>query len=313
MRLILAAASLLLFVMTHAATAAQKSVTLFLDGSRVEQELAAVRGYLEVPLPDSFTPGSLRVKPVGRGSVVRVELVSAESDRRHVKEIARLEQRKRELLERMQALSDREELFAAAAKSQSSRSPKKSKSNPDPLLSLRQGTDFALGRLESVTRGKRNCQQDLDAVERKLASAKKGTPLARIWITGSRASVSYLSGRERWTPCYDFRWGEDGGGELQLHARLPRAEKRVQYLVSNGTVAQGAAAKPVRGEFPLLSRYPLVLQGPLRPQDRPLSFAFNRVDAVLPPGEAAAYWRGEYLGRGNFKGADATELSIAAQ
>jgi hypothetical protein len=313
MRLILAAASLLFLMMTPAADAAQKSVTFYLDGSRVEQEKAALKGYLEFQLPDSFTPGSLRVKPVGRGSVLRVEMVPAELDRSHVREVARLELRKRELQERMQALSDREELFAAAAKSQSSRAPKKTKSNPDPLASLQQGTDFALGRLESVGRSKRNCQQALDAVERKLASAKKGTPVAKIWVSGSKVSISYLASKERWTPCYDFRWGEDGSGELQLHARLPHTEKGVLYQISAGTVAQGVAPQPVRGGFPIVSRHPLTLQGTVRPQERPLSFAFNRIDADLPPGEAAAYWRGEYLGSGKFAGAGATVLSIASQ
>jgi hypothetical protein len=164
--------------------------------------------------------------------------------------------------------------------------------------------------LDTVYRNRRKCQGALEAVERELAAARKGAALARIWISGSRARVSYLVNTERWTPCYDFRWSGGTSGELLLHARLPQSEKGVSYLVSNGTAAQGLAARPVRGEFPTLSRYPLTLQGELRNDEPPRSFAFTRVEAGLPPGEAAAFWRGEYLGSGKFPGAGASELSL---
>jgi hypothetical protein len=330
MRLFPLFAFLLVLAIPLHAGAGQRSVTFYLDGARIEQEVVAGNGYLEYPLPESFTPGSLRVKPAGRGSVTRVEVVSAGAGPNAARETAKLEQQRIELQDRMQMLERREEIFRAAAKSQSGKAPRKTKTNPDPVNSLKQGTDFALGQLDAVYRSRQKCRRELDAVERKLAVAKKGKSVARIWVTGPKAFISYLVSSERWTPSYDFRWSDDGKGELLLHARLPRREKGVLYLVSNGTVAKGETAKAVREEFPLLSRHPLTLlsadgkplegddgkahksaERPRSNNDRfPLSFGFSKIGASLPPGEGSAYWRGEYIGSGRFSGGESTEFII---
>ena len=301
-------------LLCQTAAAGQKSVTFFLDGARVDQEAAAVNGYLEFALPDSLTPGSLRVKALGGGSVLRVELVAAEQDRRRAREIARLEERRGELQDRMAALARREEIFSAAAKSQGGKAPRKTKANPNPLGTLQQGTEFAIAQMESVYRSKRKCQSALDALERELAAARKGVASARIWLAGGKAGISYLIGNERWTPSYDLRWSGDGSGELLLHAKLPQREKGVQYLVSNGTLAQRVAAEAVRGDFPILARYPLTLASRgARGETPPLSYAFTAVQAGLPAGEAALFWRGEYLGTGRFAGGGASEFSIGRE
>ena len=210
----------------------------------------------------------------------------------------------------MQALSRREEIFSAAAKTQSSKAPRKTKASPDPVGSLQQGTDFALGRLDSVYRNQRKCRSALEAVERDLTAARKRATLARIWLSGGRARISYQVGNKRWTPRYDFRWTGEADGELLLHARLPQPEKGVLYRVSNGTVTQGLAARQVTGEFPSLSRFPLTLLNRDRSEAPPLFFAFAPVEAWLPPGEASVFWRGEYLGSGLFAGGGASELSL---
>lgn len=312
MRVIPLVCGVLCLLACQPANAGQKSVTFYLDGARIEQLAVAVNGRIDYPLPDSFTPGSLRVKPVKGGSVLRVELVPADRDRRRSRDIARLEERKGELLVRMQAQARREEIFSAAAKSQSGKGLRKTKSNPDPLDSMQQGTEYALAQLDGVYRNKRTLQKSLDAVDHEITVARKGATRARIWLSGGRASVSYLVSSERWTPCYDFRWsGHDASGELVLHARLPHPEKGVSYLVSNGTAAQGLAAKPVSDSFPTLSRFPLTLQSGTRTQEPPSSFAFDALQAGLPPGEAAVFWRGEYLGSGQFSGGAASELSIS--
>ena len=311
MRLLPLCCGVLLLVTCRPAQAGPKSVTLYLDGARVEQEGAAAEGYLECALPDSLTPGSLRVKPLGGGFVLRVELVPADRDRRRAREIARLEERISELQDRMQALSRQEEIFSAAVKSQSGKAPRRSKTNPDPVNSLQRGTEFALSQLESVYRGKRKCRHSLDALALELAAARKGVAVARIWFSGGRARLSYLTSGAGWTPSYDLRWSGEATGELLLHAKLPPAEKGVQYLVSAGTMAQGAAAKAVRGDFPTLARYPLTLTRVTSSGEPPSSFAFTRVEAGLPPGEGAVFWRGEYLGSGHFTGAGAQEFSLA--
>ena len=246
MRLILLVGGFLSFIVCQTASAGQKIVTCYLDGARVEQEAEAVNGYLEYALPDSLTPGSFRVKPLSGGSILRVELVPAEQDRRRVREIARLEERKGELQDRLQALARREEIFSAAAKSQSGKGLKKTKSNPDPLGAMQQGTDLALTQLDAVYRNERKYRSALDLLERELATARRGTPLARIWTTGAGAKVSFLVGSERWTPCYDFRWSGDADGELLLHARLPQPENIPSYPAIRSLCAAGAAQDSLR-------------------------------------------------------------------
>lgn len=289
------------------ALAGQKSVTFFLDGARVEQEITASCGYLELALPESFAPGSLRVKAPG-GSVLRVELVPAEQDRRRAGEMARLRERRGELQDRMAALARREDIFSAAARSQSGKAPRKTKANPDPVGTLQQGTEFVLNQMEAVYRSKRKCQHALEAVERDLAAAGKGVASARIWISGARVRVSYSMQAERWTPSYDLRFSGDGAGELLLHAKLPRREKGVQYLVSRGTIGEPGNAEAVRSDFPTLARYPLTVSG--AGGEQPSRFVFAAVEAGLPAGEAALYWKGEYLGTAPFSGGGATEFSL---
>ncbi|MBJ6752638.1 DUF4140 domain-containing protein [Geomonas anaerohicana] len=290
------------------ALAGQKSVTLFLDGARVEQELPVSGGYLELPLPDAYASGSLRVKAPG-GTVQRVELVPAEQDRRRSADLVRLRERRGELQDRMDALNRREEIFSAAARSQSGKAPRKTKANPDPVVTLQQGTEFALNQMEVVYRSKRKCRLALDAVERELATATKGVASARIWVTGSKAQVSYLVGNERWTPRYDLRFSGEGNAELLLHAKLPPREKGVQYQVVRGTTAKPGAVEPARGDFPVLARYPLNTTAAVGPQP-PERFSFAPVEAGLPPGEAALYWKGEYIGSAPFSGGGSTGFSL---
>ncbi|TGU69948.1 hypothetical protein E4633_20375 [Geomonas terrae] len=308
MRLLPLAVLLLSSLLCRQACAGTKSVTYFTDGARVEQEVGAPGGYAELPLPESFAPGSLRVKAPG-GTVLRVELVPAEQDRRRSGELARLKERRGELLDRMAALDRREEIFSAAAKSQSGKAPRRTKTNPDPVAALQQGTDFALSQMEAVLRSKRKCRSALDAVEREIATAGKGVASARIWVTGSRARVSYLMRDERWTPSYDLRLSGEGRGELLLHAKLPPRDKGVQCFVSRGSAAQPMSAETVRGDFPVLARYPLAVIAATG--DRlPARFTFAAVESGLPPGEASLYWSGEYLGSAQFRGGGSTEFIL---
>lgn len=292
----------------------QKSVTLYLDGARVELEESARDGYLELALPSTMLPGSLRVRPVAGGSVLRVELKQGAPDRQLSRERERLAARRGELEDRLKALAVREEVFFAAARSQSGKSPRKTKTNPDPLGSLRQGTEFALGQLEVVYRSRRRCQAQLAEIDRELALSSKEGVTARVWLSGRRARLCYLTAAQRWTPCYSFRLDGAGQGELLLHAKLPPAEKGAHYLVALGALAAPASAQKASGELGLLARYPLTLSRE-RYTEAPypaLSFAFKGGEGWLPPGEAAIFWRGAYLGSGRFAGGAEGEISSGA-
>lgn len=288
-----------------------KRVTLYLDGSLVEQELAAADGYLELPLPASLIRGSLRVKPLDGGTVKRVEIVPAELDRRPATEIARLEKRRQLLQERLESIAVREDIFRAAAKSHASRAPKKAKNTPDPVAPLRLGAEYALGELDQLQRSRGRLSSELKGVEEEIRVARKGEPLLRVWLSGKMARISYLRSGESWAPSYDFRLKGDGG-ELLLHARLPKRERGVQYLVSPGPLEAAPPARRVDEEFPLLWRRPLSLERvSFREEPQPrLSFSFRQVQGGLPPGDASGYWNGEFLGSTSFSGASSGELSF---
>ncbi|HEY6006827.1 MAG TPA: DUF4140 domain-containing protein, partial [Geobacteraceae bacterium] len=150
MRVITFAAFVLL--LTAPAGAAGRSVTLFLDGARIEQEVAVVKGYAEIPLPAAMQANSLRIRPVAGGEITRVEVVALPAAGKERREQARLNERRERLSARLRALATREEIFTAAAKSQSGKAPRKTKTNPEPVANLRRGTDFALGQLEESYR-----------------------------------------------------------------------------------------------------------------------------------------------------------------
>ena len=208
-----------------------------------------------------------------------------------------------------------EEIFTAAAKSQSGKAPRKSKSNPEPLLTLRQGTDYAITQLEMVYNARRKADRELKLVERRLDVLKKagnvGGSVARVWLTGKggRAKVSYLVNDLRWTPFYDFRLNAEGAAELSLRAILPPLPK--------GTVAEAVpgllgtttnTAAPVKAgheRFPLIAAFSLPVEKERfasSPQPTLAFFTRNSTGWKLPAGDLACYRRGEYLGKALFQG-----------
>ena len=308
--------------------AAERSVTLYLDGARVESEVSAEKGCLEFPLPAGLRAGSLRVSPFGRTGIDRVEMVAAPQSPKLAKEMAKLTERKERLEDRLKALASREEIFTAAAKSQSGKAPRKSKSNPEPLLTLRQGTDYAITQLEMVYNARRKADRELKLVERRLDVLKKagnvGGSVARVWLTGKggRAKVSYLVNDLRWTPFYDFRLNAEGAAELSLRAILPPLPK--------GTVAEAVpgllgtttnTAAPVKAgheRFPLIAAFSLPVEKERfasSPQPTLAFFTRNSTGWKLPAGDLACYRRGEYLGKALFQGLapDETEEIVCGQ
>ena len=80
-----------------------RSVTFYLDGARVEREVVAVKGYLEMQLPPGMEPGSLRVRPLHGASLARVEVAPALPNRKVDTELAGLTERRDILADRLQA------------------------------------------------------------------------------------------------------------------------------------------------------------------------------------------------------------------
>lgn len=308
MKLWIATALLCLFQAPPVLSASR--TTLYLDGAIVEEEVAAHAGRAEVRLPAAFQPGSLRVRPNAAAVIDRVEISPAPPIKNREGE-ATLLARKDRLADRLKALETREEIFRAAARSQSGKSPRKTKTNPDPLLAIRQGTNLALTQLEEVYRSQRKARQELSDVETRLANLEKqtGAPgsVARISFAGKGkgATVSYIRTDLAWAPRYDFRFTDASRVEVTVRPELPQVTSRPTAAVVFARLADGVPENLLPNT--LVPRQPIVL-----PIERAIyrggpgsSLAFtvsNTGGFTLPPGEATCYWRGEYLGVVAFPG-----------
>lgn len=303
------AAALLCLVQAAPVWSASRT-TLYLDGAIIEEEVTVHAGRAAVRLPAAMQPGSLRVRPSAAAVIDRVEISPAPPIRNREGE-ATLLARKDRLADRLKALETREEIFRAAARSQSGKSPRKTKTNPDPLLAIRQGTNLALAQLEEVYRSQRKARQELNDVETLLANLDKqpGAPgsVARISFAGKGkgATVSYIRTDLAWIPRYDFRFTDASRLEVTVRPKLPPGTSRPAAAVVFARLADGVPENLLPNM--LMPRQPIVL-----PVERALyrggpgsSLTFtvsNTGGFTLPPGEATCYWRGEYLGVVAFPG-----------
>lgn len=303
-----------LLLLAMPAAAAVKKVTFFLDGARVETEVAAVKGYLEMPLPGGMEVGSLRVRPLSGVPLNRIEVVPARPNQRLAKELAHLTERRDALADRLKALDVREEIFRAAAKSQSGKAPRKTKTNREPLADIRKGTEFAISQLEEVYRARRKAENELKGVEARLSALRNqgnvGGSVARIWVAGKggRVAVSYLDPTLKWEPAYDFRVDRDGEAQVVLNAVIPRGGEGAAMTVVPALLAE-ASTEPglpaaASGRVQVAAfRFPLAHEhfSPL-PQASLAFFFLNSSGKRLPSGEATCYRHGEYLGTTPFVG-----------
>ena len=307
-------AVVVLVLLSGPALAAQKTFTLFLDAARVEEELATTSGVVEISLPPGIQANSLRVKPAAGCDIVRVDVNPAQSGR-PTREEGRLTEQRERLTARLKALDTREEIFTAAAKSQSGKAPRKTKANPEPLENIRRGTDFALSQLEEVYRLRRRTEKELQEVEARLATLAKernlGASQARVRLRKKvgKVKVSYVLTDLGWKPCYDFRLAGDGHVSVTQRALLPPLEKGAALQVVAATLAAsaGGEVRPLTGtdraavaEY----RFPVEREEAAAAPQPSLLFTFRNKGAdALPAGEASCFRRGEYLGALAFAGA----------
>ena len=302
---------LLLVISAHAGT---KSLTCYLDGGRVSQEVTVRRGFAEVTLPHDLVSGSLRVRPLAGAVITRVQTVPAKVDPKAEKALTALDERKDALGDRLKALETREEIFTAAAKSQSAKAPRKSKSNPEPVTAIRQGTDLALARLEEVYRARRAAEKELKALEVKRAElAKKanvGGSIARIWLQGRDGTVmvEYLVAGGAWKPAYDFRLDGSPTAAVTLRAMLPEMEPGTTVTVVAARLSApdsaGTVPLPAAGNYAAVATFnlPVVAAAPVTDL-LPLTFTVTgAADRSLPTGDGTCFWKGEYFGTVLFTG-----------
>jgi hypothetical protein len=300
--------------------ASGRTVTLFLDGARIEQDFVPRDGYVEISLPASLLPNSLRMKPAGGNEISRVELVPAGPPVKVGKEWEKLAERRDRLQARLKALDVKEEIFRAAAKAQSGKAPRASKTNPEPLTTLRRGTEYALSQLEEVYRLKSQAEKDLKEVMARLGVMEKGKAaaggVARVWVKKQEGGirVSYLVSDRRWQPHYDFRLTGNGRVTVVQRAVDFREEKGAELFIANAGVGDppvGTVARVTAGAYTVVADYSLPLEQEaagvsLQPS---LVFSFkNQSGQRLPPGEGACYSQGVYLGTVSFPGSQPGEL-----
>jgi hypothetical protein len=300
-----------------AAFGANSSVILYLDGARLENELVLNKDIAEVALPFSVITGSLRIKPLDGCILTQVDVVPGKPDPQIAKELAKLTERRGVLNDRLKALEKRESIFASAAKSQSSKAPRKTKLNPEPLTAVRQGTEYAIAQLEEVYRARRITGSELKSLEEKIETMKRGAieNVAKVKLSrkGCRIEVSYMLQDLKWHPVYDFRRENAGKINVSMRAIVPRVEKGTRISVVSALLNEAAG----ESELPIIDGKNNTIALYIFPVDqekfspKPLSsisFSFkNQSSRKLPAGEASCFYQGEYLGKTFFKGANPGE------
>ena len=296
-------------------TAHGKSVTFYADAALLELEATAPKGLLEVPLPSGMIEGSLRIKPASGTTIQRVDIlpVSADPDKNE-KELDTLLEQKSRLGDRLQALTTREEIFKSAAKAQSGKAPRKTKANPEPMQSIRQGTEFAIAQLEAVYTARRRTEQEIRRLDSRIAMAKNSRrgseALARIVFSPTRGKVTvrYAIGGHGWTPRYDMYLNGSGSAQVSLSGQFPWKYPGYQLHASPEMFTNNAAAS----SFPLqpgpaaeLARFRLAVTDEIFGTGGLSSFSFElkSVEPIyLPAGDANVYHNGEYVGKVRFEG-----------
>jgi hypothetical protein len=303
-RLFLLLALLLLPCSLHAGQRA----TLFLDGGLMERDIRASAGVAELPLPPSVVSGSLRVVPLQGANLLDVQQLEVRPSRLQQRELTVLDERRKQIEDRLRALAVKEEIYKGAAKSQSAKAPRKTKANPEPVSAIRQGTDYAIAQLESVLRQQRRATEELTAVtrdlERRRREANVGGTLLRIRTDRRDAAlqVRYLQRDILWRPAAVLRVNGTTG-ELLLTGGLPPLPVGTRVQVAAAMTDEAAAVPQAvdgspRLAFPLTSLQEEMLHGLLP------AFRYRFSSDLLPsrlPEEVSCYRGGEYLGTGPVK------------
>lgn len=307
-------------VFTVAATAtatiadAGGSITFYRDGAMVEREAAASKGIAEVPLESGLLENSLKVIPANGTTIMGVEISAARQDGKNAKELEALTEQRQRLEDRLQALATREKIFTAAAKSQSGKAPRKTKTNPDPMQTIRQGTDYAIAQLEAVYTARRKTEHEIKKIDGRIAAAKRngrsGNSTARISVSPPRGkfTVKYATSEIGWQPHYDLHLAGSGVAQLQLSARIKANYNGYLQKVSAGSLAEArtAATFPaLPGSTARLASFQLPITEENLGNDVYNQFSgriSNNSSQYLPAGDAGLYKGGAYLGRFRFEG-----------
>lgn len=297
--------------------AAKRTVTYFADGTIVEHEASGNKGVVEALLPSGFKADSLQVVPLANSVIKRVDVRPVDKNSKPEKELDQLLEQKNRLEDRIKALDVREEIFVAAAKSQSGKAPRKTKANPDPMQSIRQGTDFAIAQLESVYTIRRKTVKEIKQLDTKIAALKKNSgnfeQKLRVEISpaNGKLKILFANSGTGWKPAYDIRLDTLHEATVVLNVSKPDAG------ASNGRAAMALVADynrsvktvPIlQGEYSKLFEYKMTTSEEQFGEGLTGSFSFllkNSSNNYLPAGKASIYRNGIYWGEIRFDGLSA--------
>jgi hypothetical protein len=292
-----------------------RSITFYSDGAMVELDLVASKGIVDIVLPSGMIEDSLRLKPMSGTSIQRVDILPPQPEKGTAeKEIDTLIEQRSRLNDRLLALATREEIFTTAAKSQSGKAPRKTKTNPDPMLSIRQGTEFAIAQLEAVYTSRRKTEQEIRRIDSRIAAAKTGRrgteTTARVLVSPAKGKVlvRYALSQNAWVPRYDIHLNGDGYAAIQLSGQisgvftgflLKASPAQLSDSATAGTISvqPGSVAKLVNFNFPVAEE--LFRTG----IQTGFSCVLNNTSPThLPAGDASIYRKSEYVGTFRFDG-----------
>jgi hypothetical protein len=308
-----ALAGLFLIAVSANSASAANTITFYRDGALRQQEAGAVKGVIDIPLAAGLIEHSLTIVPAPGTSIVGVETYKTATGSTSDKELDALVEQRHRLEDRLLALETREAIFTSAAKAQSGKAPRKSKANPDPMQTIRQGTDFAIAQLEAVYTARRKATQEIQKIDARLAAARKDSRptenSARITVTPARGRVTlrYATSERGWQPQYNLHLAGDGTAQLQLSARITGIGHGYQVRVSSGTVAESAGAETISASSgsAVLAAYRVPVT-----EEYFAEGVYNRFSGkitnssrhYLPPGDSGLFKNGAYLGKFRFEG-----------
>ncbi|MDD2364885.1 MAG: hypothetical protein PHN84_01835 [Desulfuromonadaceae bacterium] len=302
-----------LIISAASSVSAADIVTYFRDGTLIRKEAVAVKGGVTLQLTGKPIENTLKVIPAPGTTIIRVETDASESAKSIEKQLDEMTERRLSLLDRLEALDRRESIFTAAAKSQSGKLPRKTKSNPDPIQSIRQGTEYAITQLEAVYTARRRTNQEIKRIDLKVADLRKKSgenkPILHISLLPERGRVTiqYATDVKGWQPGYSLEARDNGTAQLKLYPLLSETYRGYQTRVSIGTLADSE-----NGEIININKG----KPPLKTYNLPISNEsssdgiFNRFSGTItnntphyiPPGEATLLYKGAYIGKVIFEG-----------
>jgi len=296
----------LLVVAAPATAADSRSASICLDGAIIEQTTSAKRGYLEIALPSSVAADSLRIKPVGTAEILRVVTAPLKPGNNDEKELDAIAAKEELLHDRLKALSVKEEIFKSAAKSQSGKAPRRTKTNPEPMVTIRQGTDYAIAQLEAVYQARRKTEKELAALLKRKSTVNRSVSaaasVAKVWVTPANAAVtvSWLQSDLNWVPEYQLRMDSTGTAQIGIFIQTSNAgnfSAKTYYLSSCQTPS--APIANVSGNNPAMKFAVTVTSLSGGDQSKPLAVSVvNSSPLTWPQGEISCFQGGSYKGRG---------------